>query len=132
MHPSRKALLIAVILFLTLSIALESAPRADPPEQPASSANNTAAAPAARAAADVEAQDAGCASTAAADSNSAPSPHICDLLIAPSGKPATGHLALNDKLAIVLDSKIPNPADRYVLFLNDREVKGLEPAIYTT
>ncbi|HEY6923980.1 MAG TPA: hypothetical protein VI653_10955 [Steroidobacteraceae bacterium] len=59
-------------------------------------------------------------------------PHIRDLLIAPSGTPASQHLALNDKLAIELDRVPAHPAGQYVLFLNDTEVPGLGPANYVT
>lgn len=59
-------------------------------------------------------------------------PKISELLVAPSGDPATGHIALNDKLAVVLDTPSVLPADQYVLFLNDAEVKGIGPATYTT
>lgn len=68
-----------------------------------------------------------------------PALYIGELLVAPSGKSADKEIALNDKLAIVLDmpsgqpaEQLPYPADQYVLFLNDSEVKGLEPAVYTT
>jgi hypothetical protein len=45
---------------------------------------------------------------------------------------ASDHLALNDKLAVVVDRAPPHPAEQYVLFLNDAEVKGLAPADYMT
>jgi len=134
MHPSRKVPFSVLIRCITLIAALEPALGANSPDTPASSATNTAAvASGGNSPTNIAPQQvAPCASNAPPDSNTATGPHICSLLIAPSGQPATGHIALNDKLAIILDSKIPHPADQYVLFLNDREVKGLEPAIYTT
>jgi hypothetical protein len=39
---------------------------------------------------------------------------------------------LNDKLAVVVDPVPAHPAEQYVLFLNDTEVKGLAPADYST
>lgn len=57
---------------------------------------------------------------------------IAKLLVAPSGDPASGKVSLNSKLAVVLSGPPPHPGDQYVLFLNGREIKGLEPAIYTS
>jgi hypothetical protein len=73
-------------------------------------------------------------STALPSIASAPpgAPHITSLLLAPSGQPANDHLALNDKLAVVVEPLLTHPAGQYVLFLNDTEVKGLPPADYTT
>ncbi|MBS0419881.1 MAG: hypothetical protein JSR66_19370 [Proteobacteria bacterium] len=39
---------------------------------------------------------------------------------------------MNDKLAVVVDPVPTLPAEQYVLFLNDTEVKGLAPADYAT
>ena len=108
--------------------------RAEPPDTTAPPAANAAApASAGHGATDVKTQPGAPCAPGEASSGSSPTElHICTLLIAPSGEPANGQIALNDKLAIVLDGKLPHPADQYVLFLNDREVKGLEPPIYTT
>lgn len=57
---------------------------------------------------------------------------ITALLVAPSGEAASDHIALNDKLAVVVDPVLTQPAEQYVLFLNDTEIKGLTPASYTT
>ena len=57
---------------------------------------------------------------------------ITGLLLAPSAQVASGHIALNDELAVVIDPAPAHAADQYVLFLNETEVKGLAPAIYTT
>jgi len=59
-------------------------------------------------------------------------PRISGLLVAPSGDDADDHIALNDRLAVVIDPAPIHPAEQYVLFLNDAEVKGLAPAYYTT
>lgn len=59
-------------------------------------------------------------------------PRIKALLVAPSGDPASEHIALNGKLAVELDSPAAHPADQYVLFLNDAELTGVAPAVYTT
>jgi hypothetical protein len=56
---------------------------------------------------------------------------ISGLLHAPSGDAIKDDLALNDKLAIELDRAPAHPADQYVLFVNDIEVRGLGPATYT-
>ena len=57
---------------------------------------------------------------------------ITALLVAPSGEDANGRIALNDRLAVVVDPAPTDPAGQFVLFLNDTEVKGLAPAVYTT
>jgi hypothetical protein len=57
---------------------------------------------------------------------------ITSLLEAPSGRAASDHIGLNDKLAVVVEPAPTHPAERYVLFLNDAEVKGLTPPDYTT
>jgi hypothetical protein len=60
-------------------------------------------------------------------------PKIAELLAAPSGDATEKNIALNSKLAVVLaPAELDHPAEQYVLFLNDSEVKGLPPAIYTT
>src|SRR6185312_12295259 len=57
---------------------------------------------------------------------------ITGLLLAPSGQAASDHIALNDKLAVVVDPAPRHPAEQYVLFLNDTEVKGLAAPDYMT
>jgi hypothetical protein len=61
-----------------------------------------------------------------------PGMRITALLVAPSGENADGHIALNDRLAIAVDPAPTQPAGQFVLFLNDSEVKGLAPPVYTT
>ena len=80
-------------------------------------------------------QDSGNVAVQSAASDAAPAPaatRITALLLAPSGQTASDHLALNDKLAVVVDPVPTHPAEQYVLFLNDTEVKGLAPADYAT
>jgi hypothetical protein len=61
-----------------------------------------------------------------------PGMHITGLLVAPSGDDANGRIALNDRLAIVVDPAPTGPPGQFALFLNDNEVTGLAPAVYTT
>lgn len=134
MHGNRTWRVAILTLLITIGIASESQLSAEPPAGSASPPEN-AAPPSAdvNGKADVTTQDsAPCTAGEVPNSSSPTELHICTLLTAPSGKPASGQIALNDKLAIVLDGKLPHPADQYVLFLNDREIKGLEPATYTT
>lgn len=116
MDGNRRARISAIVLLVTIGVSLQSQVRADPPAKDDTTQQSTPSP----------------APTGASDSSSSTDLHISTLLIASSGKPASGQVALNDRLAIVLDGKLPHPADQYVLFLNDREVKGLEPPIYTT
>jgi hypothetical protein len=47
-----------------------------------------------------------------------------------NGKPS--HIRLNGKLWVVLNHPLPDGAAKYVLFLNDEEIKGLDPAVVTS
>lgn len=42
------------------------------------------------------------------------------------------HVRLNGKLWVVLNHPLPDGATKYVLFLNDEEIKGLDPALVTS
>jgi len=57
---------------------------------------------------------------------------IDHLRIAPSGLPADKEIAVNGSLALVLNEPPPDRADRYVLFLDGNEMKGLAPPTYST
>ena len=51
-----------------------------------------------------------------------------------SGKDKAGngipsHVGLNGKLWVVLTQPLPQPPEKYALFMNGMEVKGLEPAL---
>jgi hypothetical protein len=65
--------------------------------------------------------------TAADSPTVPPAPRITGLLAVPSGQDASGHVGLNDKLAVVVDPAPAHPAGEYVLFLNGSEVQGLAP-----
>ncbi|GEM_PF-2573099 len=47
-----------------------------------------------------------------------------------NGKPS--HIRLNGKLWVVLNHPLPDGAKNYALFLNDEEIKGLDPAVVTS
>jgi hypothetical protein len=47
-----------------------------------------------------------------------------------NGKPS--HIRLNSKLWVVLNHSPPDGATKYALFLNDEEIKGLDPAVVTS
>ena len=42
------------------------------------------------------------------------------------------HIRLNGKLWVVLNHSLPDGATKYALFLNDQELKGLDPAVITS
>ena len=133
LNPARHA--AALILLMTLivvSYANHAAPN-DPPKPPAVE-QSVAPNPLQSTPASAPQQNGitSPSATAGPDPNAPGDPHIASLLISSSGIPADGNISLNDKLAVVLDGVPPHPADQYVLFLNDTEVKGLEPAILIT
>jgi hypothetical protein len=47
-----------------------------------------------------------------------------------NGKPS--HIRLNGKLWVVLNHSLPDGATKYALFLNDEEIKGLDPPLVTS
>jgi hypothetical protein len=47
-----------------------------------------------------------------------------------NGKPS--HIRLNGKLWVVLNHPVPDAATKYALFLNDEEIKGLDPPVVTS
>jgi hypothetical protein len=143
MHGNRSAHRCALILIAAAGLTFDTGLRAAAPQTPAASAASGGTPASADSSPAASQQDGAPHPGDSADNASPrerqPALYIGELLVAPSGKSADKEIALNDKLAIVLDApsgqpaeQIPYPADQYVLFLNDFEVQGLEPAVYTT
>ena len=134
LNPARHAAaLILLITLVCVSYSNQAAP--DGPPQPPAAGQGTPPLPLNSVPAPAPQQDGADTSATPAngpDPNAPGELHISSLLLYPSGEPADSSLSLNDKLAVVLDGVPPHPADHYVLFLNDTEITGLEPAILTT